>query len=66
MMKKYGITLLENMPKETTQFLKRLCTDYRPSNKPLVDQVRVLVVFHSTKIYSAQTFIFWFFVSEYA
>lgn len=37
-MKKYGNILLQHAPKETTDFLKRLCTDYRPSNKPLVDQ----------------------------
>lgn len=38
-MKKYGNILIENVPNESTQFLKALCTDYRPSNKPLVDQV---------------------------
>ncbi|XP_054007633.1 vacuolar protein sorting-associated protein 11 homolog isoform X2 [Hylaeus anthracinus] len=37
-MKKYGNILIENVPKESTQFLKTLCTNYRPSNKPLVDQ----------------------------
>ncbi|PSN48268.1 hypothetical protein C0J52_03049, partial [Blattella germanica] len=37
-MKKYGNVLIENAPEEATQFLKKLCTDYRPSNKPLVDQ----------------------------
>ncbi|XP_046814687.1 vacuolar protein sorting-associated protein 11 homolog [Vespa crabro] len=37
-MKKYGNILIENVPNESTQFLKGLCTDYRPSNKPLVDQ----------------------------
>ncbi|KAF7418083.1 hypothetical protein HZH68_000736 [Vespula germanica] len=37
-MKKYGNILIENVPNESTQFLKTLCTDYRPSNKPLVDQ----------------------------
>ncbi|XP_026290082.1 vacuolar protein sorting-associated protein 11 homolog [Frankliniella occidentalis] len=36
-MKKYGCILLQNCPNEATQLLKRLCTDYRPSNKPLVD-----------------------------
>jgi hypothetical protein len=39
-MRKYGNILLQNAPDESTQFLKKLCTDYRPSNKPLVDQVR--------------------------
>ncbi|KAJ4438460.1 hypothetical protein ANN_14405, partial [Periplaneta americana] len=37
-MKKYGNILLQNASEESTQFLKKLCTDYRPSNKPLVDQ----------------------------
>ncbi|XP_076240073.1 vacuolar protein sorting 11 isoform X2 [Calliopsis andreniformis] len=37
-MKKYGNILIENVPNETMQFLKTLCTNYRPSNKPLVDQ----------------------------
>ncbi|XP_012139382.1 vacuolar protein sorting 11 isoform X2 [Megachile rotundata] len=37
-MKKYGNILIENVPNESTQFLKTLCTKYRPSNKPLVDQ----------------------------
>lgn len=37
-MKKYGKMLIENAPDESTQFLKSLCTNYRPTNKPLVDQ----------------------------
>lgn len=37
-MRKYGNILIQNAPEESTQFLKKLCTDYRPSNKPLVDQ----------------------------
>ncbi|XP_024946618.1 vacuolar protein sorting-associated protein 11 homolog isoform X2 [Cephus cinctus] len=36
--KKYGNVLIENIPQEATQFLKSLCTNYRPSNKPLIDQ----------------------------
>ncbi|XP_034252535.1 vacuolar protein sorting-associated protein 11 homolog [Thrips palmi] len=36
-MKKYGCRILQSCPAEATQLLKRLCTDYRPSNKPLVD-----------------------------
>lgn len=36
-MKKYGGILLQKCPSEATELLKRLCTDYRPSNKPLVD-----------------------------
>lgn len=38
MIKKYGITLLENIPEETTHFLKKICTDYHPSDEPLVNQ----------------------------
>lgn len=38
-MKKYGNVLIENVPNESTLFLKALCTNYKPSNKPLVDQV---------------------------
>ncbi|XP_017759291.1 PREDICTED: vacuolar protein sorting-associated protein 11 homolog [Eufriesea mexicana] len=37
-MKKYANVLIENVPDDATQFLKTLCTNYRPSNKPLVDQ----------------------------
>ncbi|XP_070156564.1 vacuolar protein sorting-associated protein 11 homolog isoform X1 [Polyergus mexicanus] len=37
-MKKYGNILIENVPNESTQFLKTLCTNYKPSDKPLVDQ----------------------------
>ncbi|KAK0086649.1 hypothetical protein PV325_013769 [Microctonus aethiopoides] len=29
-MKKYGNILIENVPNEATQFLKKLCTNYRP------------------------------------
>ncbi|XP_066597141.1 vacuolar protein sorting-associated protein 11 homolog [Prorops nasuta] len=36
-MKKYGKVLIENVPNEATQFLKALCTNYKPSNEPLVD-----------------------------
>nr|CAD7588133.1 unnamed protein product [Timema genevievae] len=36
-MKRYGNVLIQNAPEESTEFLKKLCTEYRPSNKPLVD-----------------------------
>ncbi|XP_013381879.1 vacuolar protein sorting-associated protein 11 homolog [Lingula anatina] len=36
-LKRYGKVLMAEVPQETTELLKRLCTDYRPSNKPLVD-----------------------------
>ncbi|XP_011503306.1 PREDICTED: vacuolar protein sorting-associated protein 11 homolog [Ceratosolen solmsi marchali] len=34
-MKKYGNILIENIPNEATQFLKYLCTNYKPTNKSL-------------------------------
>ncbi|XP_043279403.1 vacuolar protein sorting-associated protein 11 homolog [Venturia canescens] len=37
-MKKYGNVLIENVPNEATQFLKTLCTNYRATNRPLIDQ----------------------------
>ncbi|XP_070533237.1 vacuolar protein sorting-associated protein 11 homolog [Ptychodera flava] len=38
-LKKYGKILMNEVPQETTDLLKLLCTDYKPSDKPLVDQV---------------------------
>ncbi|XP_052751117.1 vacuolar protein sorting-associated protein 11 homolog isoform X2 [Galleria mellonella] len=37
-MKKYGHTLIQHEPEESTKFLKSLCTDYKPRSKPLVDE----------------------------
>ncbi|CAI9739698.1 sorting-associated 11 homolog [Octopus vulgaris] len=37
-MKKYGKTLMREVPQPTTEVLKQLCTDYRPSDQPLIDQ----------------------------
>ncbi|XP_060804733.1 vacuolar protein sorting-associated protein 11 homolog [Amyelois transitella] len=37
-MKKYGHTLIQHEPVESTKFLKLLCTDYKPRSKPLVDE----------------------------
>ncbi|XP_059057678.1 vacuolar protein sorting-associated protein 11 homolog [Achroia grisella] len=37
-MKKYGHTLIQHEPEESTKFLKLLCTDYKPRSKPLVDE----------------------------
>lgn len=37
-MKKYGHILIEHVPQESTQFLKALCTNYKPRNKPLVSE----------------------------
>lgn len=36
-MKKYGSVLIENVPNEATQFLKRLCTSYTSSSKATQD-----------------------------
>ncbi|KAM3965678.1 vacuolar protein sorting 11 isoform 2-T2 [Aphomia sociella] len=37
-MKKYGHTLIQHEPDESTKLLKLLCTDYKPRSKPLVDE----------------------------
>ncbi|XP_022822921.1 vacuolar protein sorting-associated protein 11 homolog [Spodoptera litura] len=37
-MKKYGHRLIQHEPEESTNFLKLLCTDYKPRSKPLVDE----------------------------
>ncbi|XP_071958560.1 vacuolar protein sorting-associated protein 11 homolog isoform X2 [Antedon mediterranea] len=37
-MKKYGKTLMSEVPTETTELLKSLCTDYKPKDAPIVDQ----------------------------
>jgi hypothetical protein len=36
-LKKYGKVLISEVPAETTELLKTLCTDYHPTNKPLID-----------------------------
>lgn len=36
-MKNYGKILISEVPAETTQLLKLLCTDYHPSDKPLIN-----------------------------
>lgn len=36
--KKYGQVLVEHLPYESTQFLKRLCTNYKPENSPIVSE----------------------------
>lgn len=35
--KKYGKVLMAERPEETTDLLKRLCTDYKPTDRPLVE-----------------------------
>ncbi|XP_063984513.1 vacuolar protein sorting-associated protein 11 homolog [Diachasmimorpha longicaudata] len=37
-MKKYGSILIANVPTEATQFLKKLCTNYRAVDRPLIDE----------------------------
>lgn len=37
---KFGDTLVQHIPAEFTQFLKKLCTNYYPSDTLLLDQVR--------------------------
>ncbi|XP_072944579.1 vacuolar protein sorting-associated protein 11 homolog [Epargyreus clarus] len=37
-MKKYGHKLIQHEPEESNKLLKLLCTDYKPRNKPLVDE----------------------------
>ncbi|XP_028167464.1 vacuolar protein sorting-associated protein 11 homolog [Ostrinia furnacalis] len=37
-MRRHGHLLIQHEPEESTKFLKSLCTDYRPRNKPLVDE----------------------------
>lgn len=39
-MKDYGKMLLNNVPEQTTALLKRLCTDYKPIDEPLVKDER--------------------------
>ncbi|ESO93774.1 hypothetical protein LOTGIDRAFT_182193 [Lottia gigantea] len=36
-LRKYGKILMTEVPEQTTSLLKILCTDYKPTNKPLVD-----------------------------
>ena len=38
---RYGSVLLNHVPDETTELLISLCTDYKPSNSPIVKEVRV-------------------------
>lgn len=58
-MKKYGNILIENVPNESTQFLKTLCTNYKPSDKPLVDQVYIQLLLFTIIIHCfALTFFY--------
>lgn len=36
---RYGSVLLSHHPDQTTQLLISLCTDYKPSNSPIVKEV---------------------------
>lgn len=35
-MKKYGSALMRHLPDQTTDLLKKLCTDFKPHNRPLL------------------------------
>lgn len=37
-MRKYGTILVEHAPHESTQLLKRLCTNYKPLNAPIISE----------------------------
>lgn len=37
-MRKYGNVLIQYVPNESTQFLKKLCSNYKPNDKPLVTE----------------------------
>lgn len=36
---RYGSVLLNHVADETTELLIRLCTDYKPSNTPIIKEV---------------------------
>lgn len=38
-MKKYGNILVENKPEESTQFLKKLCTNFKPTNNIISESI---------------------------
>jgi hypothetical protein len=38
-LKRYGSILIQHAPQQTTDLLKKLCTDYRPTDQPLIDNV---------------------------
>ncbi|XP_060553204.1 vacuolar protein sorting-associated protein 11 homolog [Ruditapes philippinarum] len=40
-LKKYGKMFMAERPQETTELLKRLCTDYKPTDRPLVEAVEL-------------------------
>ncbi|XP_045478377.1 vacuolar protein sorting-associated protein 11 homolog [Harmonia axyridis] len=37
-MKKYGNILIQKVPNESTQFLKKLCTNYKPKDSPIISE----------------------------
>ena len=50
---RYGSVLLNHVPDETTELLISLCTDYKPSNSPIVKEVGV----GSSKVCSLNIFV---------
>ncbi|XP_046405210.1 vacuolar protein sorting-associated protein 11 homolog isoform X2 [Ischnura elegans] len=60
--KEYGSILVDHVPEQTTELLKKLCYEYRPSKKPLVDQSMIdgLTTVPETKSANAEKFILLF------
>ncbi|GLV44930.1 Vacuolar protein sorting 11 [Carabus blaptoides fortunei] len=56
-MKKYGNVLIKNVPGESTQFLKKLCTDYRPENEPLISETMLDGSIHVTQKADPENYI---------
>ncbi|XP_071442647.1 vacuolar protein sorting-associated protein 11 homolog isoform X2 [Hetaerina americana] len=57
--KEYGSVLVDNVPEQATELLKKLCFEYQPSKKPLVDQSMLdgLTTVPETKSANAEEFI---------
>ncbi|PVD32476.1 hypothetical protein C0Q70_07915 [Pomacea canaliculata] len=56
-MKRYGKVLMAEAPQETTELLKRLCTDYKSACQPLVDQTSLDGALPQIQRASAEEFI---------
>ena len=46
-MKKYGKVLMSEVPMQTTEMLKRLCTDYRPTDSMWFSTNLLLIDFNT-------------------
>lgn len=56
-MKKYGNVLIKNVPGESTQFLKKLCSDYKPENEPLISETMLDGSIHVTQKADSENYI---------